>query len=322
MFLNSVLLKKFFDTFRKYNFDIPIETVKLVKKNKPLDKFVYYMKYYKTKQIWNPYINKKERYNKMILLNPVYPSMNSTPNINEYSLKIMKSELERGYSIVEQIEEGKLVYIMKWSLLLLQTWDKLIEPSDFFYKYNQYIAITISAGSSENMLKWLGYCESKLRIFIERLGNTNQYNNIHLHPIGYYNPKIVYYYSIYNKQNDKNAVYFVGLDVKNKEQKLDISIPKMSFLSLISKESRYRFNYISLDMKMDISVCESIDLETYLELHLSLYQLKKEITEEEKKYLESEAIKRKSFYKYEKDEDEEVKNIRKRLKRIKIIETY
>lgn len=42
------------------------------------------------------------------------------------------------------------------------------------------------------MLKWLGFCESQIRKLVEYLGDLNKYKNIHLHPIGYYNPKIVY----------------------------------------------------------------------------------------------------------------------------------
>lgn len=41
IYINSVLLKKFFDEFRKYDWTRPIELMSKVKKNTPLDKFVY-----------------------------------------------------------------------------------------------------------------------------------------------------------------------------------------------------------------------------------------------------------------------------------------
>lgn len=103
----------------------------------------------------------------------------------------------------------------------------------------------------------------------------------------------------------------------NKGEKIDITTPKNRFRSLINDNSRKRFVFVSIDMKIEVKECESIDLELYLKLHLSLYQLKEELNEEEKKLLECSSMKRKYS-----EEDEEVKKLRKRLKKIKIIESY
>lgn len=46
----------------------------------------------------------------MIILTPAYPCKNSTPSVNEYSLKVLVDEFKRGYKIIQEIKNGKPVY--------------------------------------------------------------------------------------------------------------------------------------------------------------------------------------------------------------------
>lgn len=46
-----------------------------------------------------------------MVLTPAYPSQNSTSIVNEYSLKVIVEEFERGYKIIQEIKNGISVSI-------------------------------------------------------------------------------------------------------------------------------------------------------------------------------------------------------------------
>lgn len=120
----------------------------------------------------------------------------------------------------------------------------MIEPTDFFSKYNDYLAITITAESEDNMLKWLGYCESKFQKLVRLLGKSNLFEKIHLHPIEYNNPTI---------ESDLNSVYYIGVKSKNGRENVDISFPLSKFYSFINKYSKTGFKSQTNDMKIQIN---------------------------------------------------------------------
>lgn len=184
----------------------------------------------------------RDRWYKIVILTPAYPSQNVGSIVNEYSLKVIVEEFERGYKIVQEMKNGISVYIYI-CYYYIQNWDKLIEPTDFFSKYNDYLAITITAESEENMLKWLGYCESKFQKLVRLLGESNLFEKIHLHPIEYNNPTI---------ESDFNAVYYIGVKSKSGRQNVDISHSLNKFYSFISKYSKTGYKSQTYDMKIQI----------------------------------------------------------------------
>lgn len=198
----------------------------------------------------------------MILLTPAYPCQNSTPSVNEYSLKVLVDEFKRGYKIIQEIKNGKPVY--KKFINILQNWNKLIEPIDFFYKYYHYLAIEITA-NEDNLSKWLGYCESKLRKFVELLGETGLFDKIHLHPIEYKNPNII----------GVNTEFFIGLELKSGNENIDISIAIDKFYYLIDKTSRTGYKNQTEDMKLEIKYYEAKNLPTYLKLDFTKVMIRK-----------------------------------------------
>lgn len=138
LYIFSVLLEKFFYIYQQYNWKNPIKLCKHQKLNTDLDQYM-----------WDPEINKKDQGHIMILLTPAYPGQNSTSSVNAYSIKTISEEFKRGNKIMKEIKNGS------------SSWDKLIEPTDFFYKYSHYLKITISAADDVSFNKWCGYCEAK-----------------------------------------------------------------------------------------------------------------------------------------------------------------
>ncbi|CAN0182150.1 unnamed protein product [Ectocarpus sp. 4 AP-2014] len=66
----------------------------------------------------------------------------------------MTSEFSRGLEVVNGImkEKGSL-----------SAFSKLFEPSDFFLRYNHYLAVDMMASSEDEHRAWVGWVESRLR---------------------------------------------------------------------------------------------------------------------------------------------------------------
>jgi poly(A) polymerase Pap1 len=47
-----------------------------------------------------------------------------------------------------------------------ENWRSIFEPTDFFERHANFLQVTIRAGNSEDFMKWLQLCESRLRILI------------------------------------------------------------------------------------------------------------------------------------------------------------
>jgi poly(A) polymerase Pap1 len=53
-----------------------------------------------------------------------------------------------------------------------ENWRSVFEPTDFFERHANYLQITIRAGNQEDFMKWLQWCESRLRILIAAIDNA------------------------------------------------------------------------------------------------------------------------------------------------------
>lgn len=47
------------------------------------------------------------------------------------------------------------------------SWEELIEPSDFFIRYNRYLAVDMWADSPQHEAQWFGLVESRLRLLVQ-----------------------------------------------------------------------------------------------------------------------------------------------------------
>ncbi|EFA75017.1 polyA polymerase [Heterostelium album PN500] len=108
-------------------------------------------------KVWN---QKRDKSHLMPILTPAYPSMNSTYNVSKSTLSLLKDEFARGNQIAQKLESGEA------------NWNKLLEKSDFFSRYQFYLQIDCSAQNEEEHRKWEGWIESKLRKLISFLEQT------------------------------------------------------------------------------------------------------------------------------------------------------
>ncbi|KAK3225246.1 hypothetical protein Dsin_005108 [Dipteronia sinensis] len=120
-------------------------------------------------QIWDPRRNPKDNYHLMPIITPAYPSMNSSYNVSSSTLRIMKDEFQRGNEICEAMEKSK------------SDWNTLFEPYAFFEAYKNYLQIDISAENADDLRKWKGWVESRLRQLTLKI-ERHTFNMLQCHP--------------------------------------------------------------------------------------------------------------------------------------------
>lgn len=142
--------------------------------------------------VWDPRKNPRDRLHQMPIITPAYPCMNSSYNVSSSTLRVMTEEFQRSNQICEELELNKV------------GWNILFEPYPFFEAYKNYLEIDISAEGEDDLRKWKGWTESRLRLLtlkIER--QTFGMLQCHPHPDDFSDPQRPYH-----------CCFFMGLQRK------------------------------------------------------------------------------------------------------------
>ncbi|KAG8865141.1 polynucleotide adenylyltransferase [Tulasnella sp. 330] len=108
-----------------------------------------------------------DRVHRMPIITPAYPAMCSTHNVSASTQEITTQECKLASEIVGRIfEEGA-------------PWSELFGKHDFFSRYRYYIQVVAAANTDENIKKWSGTVESKLRQLVLRLENVEALRMAH-----------------------------------------------------------------------------------------------------------------------------------------------
>lgn len=181
----AYLLCKFFHIFAQWNWPSPAILCR------PVDHRLGF-------EVWNPNHHlygraaaEHARANLMPIVTPAYPAMNSAANVNPWTFKVIKDEFERASQICKDIEAVHLYNpdppLRKSQAELAQEWERLIEPSDFFARYDTYLAINLLDTSAQQAAtpgafdEFKAYISSRLRKLVERLGYL-PFSQVHLFP--------------------------------------------------------------------------------------------------------------------------------------------
>ncbi|KAK9277495.1 hypothetical protein L1049_007039 [Liquidambar formosana] len=181
--LPSMLVSRFFRVYTQWRWPNPVMLCPIEEKSMGLP-------------VWDPRRNAKDRHHLMPIITPAYPCMNSSYNVSSNTLRIMKEEFQRGYEICEAMETNKA------------DWITLFEPFLFFEAYKNYLQIDITAENDDDLRKWKGWVESRLRLLtlkIER--DTLDMLQCHPHP-GEFS----------DKSKPFHCCYFMGLRRKQGTQ--------------------------------------------------------------------------------------------------------
>lgn len=146
-FSPSVLLYQFFVRFAHWTWPEPVII------NAP------YLVNHLGFDVWNP-ADPRVRAHVMPILTPAYPAYNSTMVVTRRTLGVMKEEFARGMAICFST--------MKDPDANTHDWSQLFEPSDFFLRYDFFIILE-ATGPLEEVDKWAGFVESRLRNLVEIL---------------------------------------------------------------------------------------------------------------------------------------------------------
>ncbi|XXG74363.1 hypothetical protein AAC387_Pa07g3103 [Persea americana] len=142
--------------------------------------------------IWDPRRNPRDRLHQMPIITPAYPCMNSSYNVLSSTLRVMTEEFQRGNEICEAMKVNKA------------DWSTLFEPYPFFEAYKNYLEIDITAENEDDLRKWKGWVESRLRqltLKIER--HTFGMLQCHPHPGDFF-----------DKSRPFHCCFFMGLQRK------------------------------------------------------------------------------------------------------------
>ncbi|KAL5463445.1 hypothetical protein EMCRGX_G032340 [Ephydatia muelleri] len=155
----STIVQKFFFVFERWDWRTPV----LLKK---MDEDVLGLNH----PVWDPRINPSDASHLMPIITPAYPQQNSTFNVTVSTRSIMIKEFKRGLEVCEDIVAGR------------KGWDDLFELLAFFTLYKHYIVICAKASSAEQLKKWSGLVESKIRILVSKLEINGSIELAHVHP--------------------------------------------------------------------------------------------------------------------------------------------
>eukprot|EP00624_Nannochloropsis_granulata_P001252 evm.model.NODE_16051_length_12503_cov_36.466129.3 len=124
----------------------------------------------------------------MPIITPAYPAGNSAYNVSMQTLGVMKEEFARGKKIMDRCLA--LASSDTTGAVARAAWLELVEPSDFFLRYNRYLAVDMWASTAEGEAAWFGLVESRLRLLVdildrelrENYGLGQVFKSVHLFP--------------------------------------------------------------------------------------------------------------------------------------------
>ncbi|CAJ1936707.1 unnamed protein product [Sphenostylis stenocarpa] len=154
--LPNMLVSRFFRVYSQWHWPNPVMLCAIDKGSLGL-------------QVWDPRRYPKDRFHLMPIITPAYPCMNSSYNVSSSTLRIMMEEFQRGNEICEVMEANKA------------DWGTLFEPYPFFEAYKNYLQIDISAENADDLRKWKGWVESRLRQLTLKI-ERHTYGRLQCHP--------------------------------------------------------------------------------------------------------------------------------------------
>ncbi|KAF0731985.1 hypothetical protein Ae201684P_020729 [Aphanomyces euteiches] len=109
---------------------------------------------------WDPRSNIYDRTHIMPIITPAYPPMNSAVQVSHSTFTIMYEELWRARYIAENATGSDSND---------ESWQALFQPTNFFIRYNTYLALTYSAATVEHMCVWSKFVQSRIRKLVDSL---------------------------------------------------------------------------------------------------------------------------------------------------------
>ena len=150
----ALLLSRFFKVFARWPWPAPVTLVPV----SPPEPSVGL-------PVWDPRVNPRDRAHLLPIITPAYPAANSSYNVSESTLRVMKEEWERGDGVCT----AGLAAVARAgdkaarADAARRVFADLLTPSDFFEAHKQFLVVEIVAPDEPGFLKWEGWVHSRLR---------------------------------------------------------------------------------------------------------------------------------------------------------------
>ncbi|KAK6089331.1 hypothetical protein P3W45_001654 [Vairimorpha bombi] len=220
------IVSKFFELYSTWKWPTPVLL-------KPVIDLSYNMK------VWDPKIYPADKYHKMPVITPAYPSICSTHNITNSTQHLIMDEFARGHELLSK-EKGSTNEILQ----------KVCVLSDFFNRYKLYIQINAISVDGTNFKLWEGFVESKIRILATKIESLDEVLYAFPFPRSFEISKNKIPLFSYKTINVKKCTsFFIGLELPSiKTKKIYIDHPVKEFIDFIN-------NYDKKDDNMKLEVC-------------------------------------------------------------------
>lgn len=190
-------------------------------------------------KVWDPKIYPADKYHKMPVITPAYPSICSTHNITNSTQHLIMEEFSRGHELLSK-EKGSTTELLQ----------KLCVLSDFFNKYKSYIQINAISTDESNYKLWEGFVESKIRILATKIESLDEVLYAFPFPRSFEITRNKLSSFNFKTSNVKKCTsFFIGLELPTtKTKKIFIDNPVREFVEFIN-------NYDKKDEYMKLEVC-------------------------------------------------------------------
>lgn len=252
------IVEKFFEVFSKWPWPQPVIIKEVPDCNYNL-------------KVWDPKVNPAHKNDKMPVITPVYPPLCSTHNITNSTLSVAKKEFTRAAGIFEEYHQEKIG--------IEEVLDSLCSKTDFFSRHKNYFVIAMAGDNPKEFSKFLGFAETKIRLFAQRLENIENIVASYTLPKGY---------KLENAQSNTTdllkelkcegdaytlCVFFIGIDfttVKlplNASKKMNLKKPVTEFKTSLEayeneEESEIRYDVIPVKQKSLYKILEIFEPST------------------------------------------------------------
>jgi poly(A) polymerase len=136
------VVHRFFHVYKQWAWPHPV-ILKEIEEHPPTTVAMLPMK------VWNPRLHAVDRGHRMPVITPAYPSMCSTHNVSQSTLKLMTAEFERGFVVCSRLFDDAALRLKDQHdrpsegdrNALKAGWRELLAPSDFFRRFRHFIQV-------------------------------------------------------------------------------------------------------------------------------------------------------------------------------------
>lgn len=222
-----VIVYKYFEVYSSWKWPAPVIL-------KPIIDLSYNMK------VWDPKVYPSDKYHKMPVITPAYPSICSTHNITNSTQNLISKEFQRGYEVMTK--EGSVPEVLKELFLL----------SDFFRNYKFFLKVLVLSTEEESFSAWEGFVESKIRILATKMENIDDVTYAYPFPQPFkISTKKIQKIETRTKDAVKCTAFLVAFEVTSTKvnKKIYVNQPVEEFVSFI-KDYDKKTNSMDIEVKV------------------------------------------------------------------------